>query len=83
VQRLEPGAPALKRKGRLSPGMDADITVFDPATIIDRANFQNAKQFSAGISHVLVSGKLVVRDGKLQQETKGFGQWIPGAGRRP
>lgn len=80
VQRLEPGAPALKKKGRLSPGMDADITVFDPATVLDRATFQNAKQYSRGIAHVLVGGEVVVRDGKLQKETGGPGRWISGKG---
>lgn len=73
VSRLEPGAPALRRKGRLAPGMDADITVFDPATVIDRATFKEPRQFSAGIVHVLVNGAVMVRDGKLLD--------VPGAGR--
>lgn len=65
VQRLEPGAPALARKGRLQPGMDADITVFDPAAVADRATYQQPRQYSAGIVHVLVAGTPVVRDGQL------------------
>ncbi|MFN3649372.1 MAG: amidohydrolase family protein [Armatimonadota bacterium] len=65
VQRIEPGAPALKRKGRLSPGMDADVTVFDPRTVLDQATFQNARQYSRGVRHVLVNGRFAVRDGKL------------------
>lgn len=81
VQRLEPGAPALRRKGRLSPGMDADVTVFDPATVQDRATFQNPRQASAGIIHVLVNGVPVVQDGKLTQETGGPGRVIRGAGK--
>jgi len=76
VQRLEPGAPALKTKGRLSPGMDADVTVFDPNTVLDRATFADAKQYSAGITHVLVNGVVVVRDGKLAIESRGPGRPI-------
>ena len=80
TRRLEDGAPALRRKGRLSPGMDADITVFDPEKVIDRATFQNPKQYSAGITHVLVNGTVVVRDGKLTLEASGPGRWIQGIG---
>lgn len=76
VRRIEPGAPALRRKGRLSPGMDADITVFDPATVEDRATFQNPKQGSAGIVDVLVNGSVVLRDGKLLVESHGPGRPI-------
>ncbi len=76
ADRLAPGAPALRRKGRLSPGMDADVTVFDPETVLDRATFQDPKQYSAGIVHVLVAGQPVVRDGKLQRESGGPGQCI-------
>jgi N-acyl-D-aspartate/D-glutamate deacylase len=79
VQRLEPGAPALRRKGRLQPGMDADVTVFDPATVADRATYQNPRQFSAGIRHVLVNGTVVVRDGTLVLETHGPGRPIRSA----
>lgn len=60
--------PAFRRKGRLQEGMDADITVFDPATVIDRATFREPYQRSAGIEHVLVNGEFVVRDGELVQD---------------
>jgi N-acyl-D-aspartate/D-glutamate deacylase len=80
VLRLQPGAPALRTKGRLSPGMDADITVFDPNTVADRSTFQNPRQSSAGIIHVLVNGVLVVKDGRLQMESHGPGRPIRGAG---
>lgn len=80
VLRLQPGAPALKTKGRLSPGMDADITVFDPSTVADRSTFQNPRQFSTGILHVLVNGVPVVQDGKLRIESRGPGQPILGIG---
>lgn len=80
VQRLEPGAPALRTRGRLSPGMDADVTVFDPATVLDRATFQNPRQASRGIEHVVVNGTVVLRDGKLQIESRGPGRPIYGKG---
>ncbi len=54
---LERRCPALQRKGRLSVGADADITVFDPATIIDRSTIANPAQESAGIKWVFVEGQ--------------------------
>ena len=65
ARRLEQIAPEFRRKGRLQVGADADITVFDPATVIDRATYQNPFQPSAGIVHVIVNGIPVVRDGEL------------------
>ncbi len=58
AQLLEQRCPALRRKGRLSVGADADITVFDPATVIDRSTIANPAQESAGINWVLVEGQL-------------------------
>jgi len=65
AQRLEPFVPAMRRKGRLGVGMDADVTVFDPARVIDRATFERPAQFSEGIRHVIVGGTFVVRDEQL------------------
>ena len=56
---LQPKAPALARKGRLQRGADADITVFDPDTVIDRSTVAEPKQFSAGIDWVLLGGQVV------------------------
>jgi N-acyl-D-aspartate/D-glutamate deacylase len=61
ARRLERVDPDMKRKGRLQAGADADIVVFDPATVIDRATFEKPAQYSDGIVHVLVNGTFVVR----------------------
>lgn len=65
AERVAGVAPAMRNKGRLAVGADADITVFDPATVIDQATFQAPTTPSAGIPHVLVNGTFVVRDGGL------------------
>ncbi len=55
----------IQSKGRLQVGADADITVFDPDRVVDRATFDNPAQYSEGIPYVLVGGVFVVREGKL------------------
>jgi N-acyl-D-aspartate/D-glutamate deacylase len=70
AQRLEKVVPAMRSKGRIKVGADADITIFDPATIIDRATFEQPALYSEGIRHVLVGGVFVVRDEKLVEGTK-------------
>jgi N-acyl-D-aspartate/D-glutamate deacylase len=66
----------IQSKGRLQVGADADITVFDPERVIDKATFENPAQYSEGIPFVLVNGTLVVRDGKLVEGV------VPGRGLR-
>jgi N-acyl-D-aspartate/D-glutamate deacylase len=66
AQRLETMSPQMRQKGRLKVGADADIAVFDPAHVIDKATYQNPAQYSEGFRYVLVEGTFVVRDGKLQ-----------------
>lgn len=65
AQRLEDVAPAMKRKGRIQVGADADLTLFDAARVIDVATFENPAQYSVGIVHVMVNGTFVVRDQQL------------------
>jgi len=65
AQRLETRAPMFHNKGRIRVGADADITVFNPKNIIDKATFEDPLQYSAGISFVLVNGVPVIQDGKL------------------
>jgi N-acyl-D-aspartate/D-glutamate deacylase len=65
ARRLESYVPEMKNKGRLAVGADADITVFDPATVKDEATFAEPTKPSTGIPDVLVNGTFVVKDGEL------------------
>jgi cytosine/adenosine deaminase-related metal-dependent hydrolase len=65
ARRLEDFAPAMRRKGRVQVGMDADLTLFDPEDILDQATYTVPARTSAGIVHVLVNGVGVVRNGEL------------------
>lgn len=65
AQRLEKRAPMFKDKGRIRVGADADITVFDPNRVIDKATYEEPLQYSEGIQFVLVNGVPVVKDGQL------------------
>ena len=65
ARRLETYVPSMKKKGRLQAGADADITLFDPATVIDKSTYENAAVPPDGIPYVIVNGVLVVDDGEL------------------
>lgn len=64
ARRLESIAPIMKRKGRIQVGADADITIFFPQTVTDKATFEKGLAFSEGIEHVLVNGVFVLRNGQ-------------------
>ena len=76
AQRLEAASPQMKNKGRIKVGADADIDVFDPAKVIDKATYQQPALYSYGFRYVLVGGTPVVRDGKLDESI------LPGQGIR-
>ncbi|MEA1937339.1 MAG: D-aminoacylase [Patescibacteria group bacterium] len=61
----------LKNRGELKKGFFADITVFDPKIVIDKADFDNPYQYSEGIENVIVNGKIVIEDGKHTGELAG------------
>lgn len=58
-------------RGILRPGMFADITIFDPATIQDRATYNEPLKYSLGVKYVFVNGRPVVFDGKITDERPG------------
>jgi dihydroorotase/N-acyl-D-amino-acid deacylase len=58
-------------RGLLKPGMKADVTIFNPATIRDVSTFVDPTHYSEGVEHVLVNGKRVVADGKITTERPG------------
>jgi N-acyl-D-aspartate/D-glutamate deacylase len=68
----------LADRGILRPGMMADVTVFDAATIHDVATFADPTHYSAGVRHVLVNGRLVVRDGTITDARPGRALRGPG-----
>jgi len=68
----------LTDRGLVRPGMFADITIFNPATVIDRATFEKPHQTSVGIEYVLVNGQMVIRKGQLTSARPGQGLRGPG-----
>jgi N-acyl-D-amino-acid deacylase len=68
----------LNDRGILRPGMAADVTVFDPATIRDVATFEDPLHYSVGVRYVLVNGSPVVADGKITDARPGRALHGPG-----
>ena len=68
----------LDRRGLLKPDMYADIVVFDPATIADRATFEKPHAYAVGVRHVFVNGVQVLKDGEHTGKTPGRALWGPG-----
>lgn len=70
----------LADRGLVRPGMYADLTVFDPETVSDRATFEQPHQPSVGIAYVFVNGVAVLREGRLTEARPGRGLRGPGYG---
>jgi N-acyl-D-amino-acid deacylase len=81
IRRLT-GLPAtnleLDRRGFLKEGMFADVVVFDPQTIADRATFETPHQYAVGVRHVFVNGVQVLKDGEHTGAKPGRALWGPG-----
>jgi N-acyl-D-amino-acid deacylase len=73
------GLPAsnleLDQRGFLRPGMFADVVIFDPATIADRATFEKPHQYAVGIRDVIVNGVAVLRNGEHTNARPGRALW--------
>jgi dihydroorotase len=80
AKRLELVAPIARSMGRIRVGAEADITVFDPATVADRATYQEPARPSVGFRYVLVSGVPVVSNGAVVDGVHA-GRAVRGAGR--
>src|SRR5207249_1466058 len=69
------GIPAARLKlfdrGLLRPGMKADVVVFDPTTVADKADFANPHQYAVDFRHVVVNGRVVIADGEMTSERPG------------
>ena len=64
AQRLESRVPAMRQKGRLRVGADADITIFDASRVLDRSTYREPSLSPVGIQHVIVNGVSVVANGQ-------------------
>jgi N-acyl-D-aspartate/D-glutamate deacylase len=69
AQRLEKSTALARRKGRLQEGVDADIVVFDPRTVVDHATFAAPREPSSGMKFVIVNGSVLIDQGKLLPNT--------------
>ncbi len=68
AQILEASVPQMMRKGRVQVGADADLVVFDLATVSDRGTFTQPNQTATGMRYVIVNGTAVIRDGELVRD---------------
>ena len=77
ARRLEARVPMMAAKGRVKVGADADLTIFDPAAVIDKSTYEDATIPSAGIPYVIVGGQLVVDGGQITAARPGTGIRAP------
>jgi N-acyl-D-amino-acid deacylase len=78
ITSLAASRVGITDRGVLRPGMMADLVVFDPATIRDKATYDDPLHYSAGVKHVFVNGRPVVFDGQITQERPGRALRGPG-----
>ena len=65
AKRIEEVAPMMRFKGRFQVGADADITIFNPDKVIDKATFENGLEYSEEIEFVLVNGHFIIKKGNI------------------
>lgn len=65
ARRLEKRAPSMRDKGRIRIGSDADLSIFDPATVADKSSYEHPDRYAVGMRYVLVDGVPIVDGGKL------------------
>ena len=80
---LPASSAGLFERGILRPGMMADVTVFDPATIHDVATFEDPSHYSVGVKYVFVNGRAVVAEGKITADRPGRVLRGPGYQKHP
>ena len=78
LSRLPADTLELDRRGRLEEGFFADVVVFDPGTIGDRATYVEPHQYSVGVHHVVANGVVELRDGQFTGAFGGRALWGPG-----
>jgi hypothetical protein len=69
AERLQRATDAARRKGRLQEGADADVVLFDPRSVTDKATYQSPRLPSVGMKYVIVNGSVLISDGKLVPDT--------------
>jgi N-acyl-D-amino-acid deacylase len=71
MSALPAGRLGLNGRGMVRTGFAADLVLFDPAAIADRATYADPHRYATGVVHLLVAGRPVIRDGKLTGERPG------------